>query len=88
MPGQIRNVYTKNDWILLLFTITEMDWSMGRNAVFEKNSLKHRNFDYDNNKEKVTLVAHKDVFTFRLKNYNIWSLASENFGGVGHMSYR
>ena len=65
--------------------MTETEWSLGRSAVFEKNSVRHRNFDYDEG--QVMLVEKKDVFTFRLKNYNIWSLASENIGGVGHMSY-
>ena len=69
----------------MLFTITDKEWSLGRNPVFEKNSVRHRNFDYDEG--MVMLIEQKDIFTFRLKNYNIWSLASENTGGVGHMTY-
>ena len=85
VPGQIRNVFTKKDCILLLFSITEVDSSLGRSAVFEKNAERYRNFDSDEG--QVMLVEQRNIFTFRLSNFNIWSLAAENIGGVGHMSY-
>ncbi len=47
VPGQIRNVFTKRDLILIFYSIAEKGWSLGRNAVFEKNSDKHRNYNYD-----------------------------------------
>ena len=37
IPGQISNVYTKRDWILILFSTTEVNWALGRSPVFEKS---------------------------------------------------
>lgn len=34
IPGTIKNVYTKKDFMLLLYTITGLDWAIGRNAIF------------------------------------------------------
>ena len=34
VPGQIRNVYTKKDLILILYSICEIDESVGRNIIF------------------------------------------------------
>jgi hypothetical protein len=86
VPGQIKNVYTKRDMILLFYSFAEKGWSLGRNAIFEKNSDKHRNFVYDEGDE--LLVEKQDLNTFRLLNYNLWSLASDDIGGIGHTNYR
>jgi len=86
VPGQIKNVFTKRDLILLLYTFSEKGWSLGRNPVFEINSEKHRNFNYDKGEEM--LVAPKELTTFRLTNFNLWSLASDDIGGIGHTNYR
>jgi hypothetical protein len=34
IPGTIKNVFTKKDFMLLLYTITGLDWAIGRNAIF------------------------------------------------------
>ena len=86
MPGQITNVYTKRDLILMLYSFAEKGWSLGRNAVFEENSGIYRNFKYDKGSE--SLVAPHELVTFSLTNYNLWSLASDDIGGIGHTNYR
>ena len=70
----------------MLYSFAEKGWSLGRNAIFEENSDKHRNFNYDKGPEQ--LVASDDVVTFRLTNLNLWSLASDDIGGIGHTNYR
>ena len=39
VPGQIRNVYTKKDLILILYSICEIDESVGRNIIFANRQL-------------------------------------------------
>ena len=38
IPGSIKNVYTRKDAILLLYSISEFDWAIGRNPMFVKQT--------------------------------------------------
>lgn len=83
IPGTIKNVYTKKDFMLLLYTITGLDWAIGRNAIFiQKTAV--RNFALDNGTE---LVVSQSA-SFKLKNYDLKSLASESCSVVGHTNYK
>ena len=42
VPGQIKNVYTKKDMILMMYSICETDASQGRNDVFKKQFIGDR----------------------------------------------
>ena len=34
IPGVVKNVYTRKDAILLLYSVAEFDYAIGRNAIF------------------------------------------------------
>ena len=69
--------------MLLLYTITGLDWAIGRNAIF-KSKTAVRNFAIDDGTE---LVVSQSA-SFKLKNYDLKSLASESCLGVGHTNYK
>lgn len=43
--------------------------------------------EMEENKELPAVAASSDL-AFCLMNYNIWSLKSDSFGGIGHLQYR
>lgn len=67
VPGQIKNVYTKRDLILLLYTLAESDWALGRNATFDGKVVGARNFSYDKLNQQVV----SDEVCFAFKNYDL-----------------
>jgi hypothetical protein len=66
VPGQIKNVYSKKDYILLLYSCSEGDFAIGRNSVFTK-MISGRNFSNDQGGEPD--IAEGDAFA--LKNYDL-----------------
>lgn len=73
--------------ILLMYSASEIDWTIGRNAVFTESKGKGcsgRNFDYDMGDEELVT----DKISFSLKNYDLQYLAHESYFGVGHTDYR
>jgi hypothetical protein len=56
--------------ILLMYSASELDCTIGRNAVFTESTNKEcsgRNFDYDKGDE----VMVTDKVSFSLKNYDL-----------------
>ena len=52
VAGDIKSVYTKKDWILASFySPCELDWALGRNAVFTKQFMSNK---------RVNLLAEQD----------------------------
>ena len=73
--------------ILLMYSASELDCTIGRNAVFTESTSKEcsgRNFDYDKGDE----VMVTDKVSFSLKNYDLQYLAHKSYFGVGHTDYR
>ena len=98
IKGEIKNVHTDKDLILVLFyTPCELDYAMGRNAAFVKQfeTVKHRRVrtnlhgEVSKNLHEFA-VAQPDDNVFRMKNYDIYSLGGGwwIFGGIGHLTYR
>ena len=89
ISGSIRNVHTKKDMILLLFSATQLRYSAGRNQVMEKSSEGLINTSENINNLPV-VIEGKDVFS--LKNYDISGLPCEiatiKILGIGHNDYR
>jgi len=85
IPGSIKNVYTKKDMILLLYSAGERDSAIGRNALFVDESPKVRNLA---NPDK-TSVYEKLVCeqAFCLYNYDLSNMGTD-FLGIGHADYR
>ena len=87
IPGTVKNVHTDNDWILLLYTVTQFDRAMGRNAVFKRQipgqrvNLAHEN-PQDEDFSRLDVIVEPHFKPFNLSNHDIWSF------GVGHTDYR
>ena len=97
IPGQVQNVYTAKDLILILYSISQTDWAMGRNPMFVKQKQGEREnmIEEDPNKAEfasLSVVAQPHQQPFTVKNYSIWSLNpghDKNYIlGIGHMQYR
>jgi hypothetical protein len=82
VPGKIKNVFTKRDLILLIYTATERDYAIGRNPVFVSRDC--RNPAYDEGGEPMV----SDTPSFWLKNFDLQSLGHDSVMGVGHTDYR
>jgi len=87
--GSIRNVYTKKDMILLLYTSSQLRYSTGRNQVMAEASEGLINTTLSNESTPV-VIEKRDVFS--LKNYDISGLPCEiatiKILGIGHNDYR
>ena len=87
-------MYTKKDFVLLLYNLCERDRSTGRNNIFSEPFLgaKRTNLlaNMDNNDDLPAIASENDL-AFSLQNYNIWSLESSEylsvFSGIGHGQY-
>ena len=91
LSGEVKNVYTKKDLILLLYSMCETAFSQGRSTVFERRMLGSRRTNLHAEEESYQsdlVIASEDDWAFRLRNYNIWSLKSSSFFGLGHLQYR
>lgn len=53
--------------ILLLYSMAETDWALGRNPVFKITVEGGRNFEEDKGEE----LAISDLECFNLKNYDL-----------------
>jgi len=71
-------VYTKSDYVLLLYSATERDWAIGRNPFFETGT----NIRNLASKPKDEDLIYSEV-GFRVINYDLGK-----FGSIGHMDYR
>jgi hypothetical protein len=80
VPGQIKNVYTKSDYILLLYSFAESDWAIGRNPIFEKMLKGSRNLSVMKDDEP----AISDLECIRVRNYDIKEVTNQ----IGHLKYR
>ena len=70
--------------ILVLYSMAETDWALGRNPVFKKMPS-GRNFQQDEGHE----LAIESKECINLKNYDLESLGSCNtYLGIGHTDYR
>jgi|ABSN01.1.fsa_nt_gi hypothetical protein len=74
VAGEIKNVYTCKDKILLLYNACELDFAMGRSDVFDKQFLDGRRTNLLGETEKYSdLIAVADPAdrVFVLRNYDI-----------------
>ena len=67
--------------MLLLYSMSEFDCAIGRNAIFDANKSA-RNFTNDKGEEPV--ICESECFT--LSNYDLKSLASDT--KIGHTDYK
>ena len=91
VPGQIRNVYTKKDLILILYSLCEVDESVGRNVIFTEQFLGEKRTNLlaqEELNQNLPAVASETDMAFSLRNFNIWALESQAFLGIGHCQYR
>ena len=91
--GELKQVYTKNDWILATFyTVSELELAMGRHDCFEEQFIDDRRTNLLGEHERfgfLNAIANPNEDVFRITNYDIYSLNSSWFmTGIGHRSYR
>ena len=82
IPGEIKNVYTKKDLVLLLYSASEQGKSTGRNNIFPEPFLGAKRTNLlaeggQNTKNKLPAIASPGDLAFSLRNFNIWSLDSD-----------
>ena len=87
ISGTITNAYTKSDAILLLYSASQVDYSLGRHPVFSKKTIVRKNL-LTNLETEEACVAGKDELVFRLTNRNINECKSGLKLGIGHTDYR
>jgi len=92
VAGEIKNVFTANDWILPMYMVCETDLAMGRSDVFTEQFLDGRRTNLLGEIERhreLSAIASHDQRVFLLQNYDIYSLKSSWFlNGIGHISYK
>ena len=91
LPGEIKNVYTTNDWILIYYSACETEQSQGRNSVYTKQLIDDRRTNLladDEGFSDLPAVAGAGELVFRLRNYSIKGLGSSSRFGLGHLEYR
>ena len=79
--------------ILVLFSISQRAFAIGRNQIFIKPKIngKRSNLLSVDDKQKLLAVAENEEEVFSCRNYNIWSLkdnVNKPFCGIGHLDYR
>lgn len=91
VAGEIKNVRTKKDLILILYSICETTESQGRNDIFNSQFVEARRTNLLADRERsleLPAVAQVGDTAFRLRNFDLWSLPSKNLIGIGHLQYR
>ena len=89
VAGEIKNVFTNKDWILLFYNVCETDLAMGRTDVYDGQFLdgKRTNLLGDTERHsKLNAIAYPAEKVFKLQNYDIQKLRSTHFfNGIGHI---
>ena len=93
VAGEIKNVYTCKDWVLLSYNVCELDLAMGRSDVFAEQFLDGRRTNLLGEIERysdLNAVADPAERVFLLQNYDIQELNSTTsfFKKIGHLTYR
>ena len=88
LPGEIKNVYTSYDWILLYYSMCEHEKSQGRNKIYFEPYVEEQRTNLLADYGRVghlPAVASPEEHVFRLRNYNIKGLGTSS---IGHLAYR
>ena len=93
VSGLITNAYTKGDAILLLYSASQIDYSLGRHPIYTKKRTdgQRRNLNLELSGEEsgiLPAVADSTDLVFKLNNYNVGDIKSGLRLGIGHTDYR